>query len=146
MDNSAYYKIKIKMFSKTQLAKRTERKTNPELVETLLDCKKAAGKWLDIGKILSGSRRQLPVINLNEINSQTKEGDTVVIAGKVLSLGNIDKKIRIVALGFSESAKEKIKESKGEAASISDDIKKNPKAQGIKFLEINSGRNQDSIK
>jgi large subunit ribosomal protein L18e len=82
------------MFSKTQLNKRIQRKNNPELVETLIACKKAGGDWMKVGKILSGSKRNLPSINLEEINEKSSEGDTIVVPGKVLSQGNIDSGFR----------------------------------------------------
>lgn len=73
-------------------------------------------------------------MNLKDIEKVTTEGDTVVVPGKVLGSGNVNKKVRICALNFSESAKEKLKESKGEIVTIIEEIKKNPKAEGIKIL------------
>ena len=121
------------MFSKTQLAKRIQRKNNPDLVETLFACKKNEA-WLEIGKIISSSRRNLISVNLEKINKETKEGDTVIIPGKVLSQGLIDKKIKIVALGFSKMAREKLRESKSEILLLTEEINKNPKAEGIKII------------
>ncbi len=122
------------MKTKTKIEKQTKRKTNPELVQTILFAKKSK-EWYGIAEILSGSRRNRIDINLEKINSQTKAGDIVIIPGKVLSLGEIDKKIRICALNFSEKAREKLLNSKCEVVSILDEIKKNPKATGVKILK-----------
>ena len=70
-----------------------------------------------------------------EINAHTKEGDTVVIPGKVLSKGELTKKIRLCALGISEVAREKLKKTKTEYATILEEIKKNPRAEGIKVIK-----------
>ena len=66
---------------------------------------------------------------------ETEEGDTVVVPGKVLSNGEINKKIRIVALSFSKEAEEKLGKKKCEVVSILEEIKVNPKAEGIKILK-----------
>ena len=64
-----------------------------------------------------------------------KEKDIVIIPGKVLSQGEIDKKIKIVAFEFSEKAREKLSRSKTEFSSINEEIKKNPNGIGIKILK-----------
>ena len=68
------------------------------------------------------------------INKESKEGDVAVVAGKVLSQGEITKKIKVIALGFSEQAKEKLLKAKCEVSNIVDEIKKNPEGKGIKVL------------
>ena len=121
------------MISKTKIKKRLKRKTNPEIVETILAAKKNE-YWNKITQIISGSTRKYSSVNLNEIERKTKEGDTVVVIGKVLGSGNVSKKIRICAISFSESAKDKLKVKKSELVTILEEIKKNPKAEGIKIL------------
>jgi large subunit ribosomal protein L18e len=122
------------MISKTKLSKRTENKTNPELVETLILCKKNE-KWMNIGKIISGPRRKRICMNLNEIDKEAKTGEIVLIPGKVLSQGDITKKIKIIAFNFSESAKEKLDKDKIEFKTMIEEIKLNPKAEKIRVLK-----------
>ncbi len=119
--------------SKTKIGKRITRKTNPEIVRTLLVLKKNKS-WLKIAQIISSSTRKFSSINLDKINKASKEGDTIVVPGKVLSSGRLDKKIRIAALSFSEKAMEKLREVKAEIASLIEEVKKNPEARGIKIL------------
>ena len=76
----------------------------------------------------------MPNLNLTEIDKDSKEGDTVVVPGKVLSQGEINKKIKVVALGFSEKAREKLMKSKSDPTTILEEIKKNPDAKGVKML------------
>ena len=122
------------MKTKSQIEKQIKRKRNTELVKTIIAAKKDE-EWFKIAKILSSPRRKRVNLNIEEINKKVKEGESVVIPGKVLSQGEIDKKIKVIALNFSEKAKEKILKSKSEISSIIEEIKKNPKAKGIKILK-----------
>ncbi len=121
------------MKSKTKIDKQMKRKLNPELVETIKKSKKNKN-WLEIASLLSAPRRRKISMNLDEIDREVKEGDTVVVAGKVLGTGNLSKKARIVALSFSEMARRKLKANKCEVANINEEIKINPSARGIKVL------------
>lgn len=121
------------MKTKTFIEKQLKRKTNPELVITIIEAKKKK-KWLEVASILSSPRINKVEINLDKINDTAKEGEVVVVPGKVLSQGKLDKKIKIAALSFSESAKEKISKTKGETLTILEEIKKNPDAKNIRIL------------
>jgi large subunit ribosomal protein L18e len=122
------------MKSKTLIEKQLNRKTNTELVKTIIVAKKNEN-WRKIAEILSGPRKNRKNINLEKIEEISKEEETIVIPGKVLSQGELNKKIKIVALNFSEKAKEKLLKTKSEFLSILEEIKKNPKAKGIKILK-----------
>ena len=122
------------MISKTKISKRIMRKQNPEIVETILAAKKHK-KWVKVAQIISGSRRKYLSTNLNEIDEKTREGDTIIVIGKVLGSGEINKKIRVCALDFSESAKKKLIKVKADLVTILEEINKNKNAEGIKILE-----------
>ncbi len=122
------------MKSKTKIDKQIKKKTSKKLVETIINLKKN-DKWLDVARILSGSRKNMVNFNLEKINNKTNEGEIVIIPGKVLSQGEIDKKIKIIALGFSKKAEEKLSKSKIKFSSINEEIKINPTAKGIKILK-----------
>lgn len=121
------------MKSKTLIEKQTKRKFNPELVETIREAKKNEG-WLEVAGILSTPRRKRTQMNLEKINEESKVGDVVVIPGKVLSQGEMDKRVKVVAFSFSENAKEKLKKAGCVAVTIIEEIKSNPEAKGIKIL------------
>jgi len=123
------------MISKTKISSRISRKKNPELVKTILLCKKGDELWMKVAHVLSGSKRKMPVLNLNEIDKKSSDGETVLVPGKVLSQGNVSKKIKIVAFNFSESTKEKLNKDKIKFNSIIEEIKSNPGAKGINFLK-----------
>ena len=122
------------MKTKSQIEKQLEKKTNPELVKTIIEAKKKKN-WIEIAGILSSPRINKVNINLNELNKEAKEGETIVVPGKVLSEGELNKKIKIAAFGFSEKAKEKILKAKGETLSILEEIKKNPDAKNIRIIK-----------
>lgn len=109
------------------------RKTSSELVETILAAKKLK-PWVKAANLISVPRRKRTAVNLDEIDKETKEGDTVLIPGKVLSQGELSKKVRVVAFSFSDKARKKLKESKCEIVSVKEEIKVNPKFQGVKIL------------
>ena len=119
--------------SKTKIEKQLQTKTNPDLIKTIIAAKKN-NSWIRIVEILSGPRRRNVAANLDRIDKETKQGDIIVVPGKVLSMGNVSKKIRVVALHFSERAREKLLKEKCELSFIFDEIKKNPKAIGVRIL------------
>ena len=129
------------MISKTQISKRVKRKTNPELVETIELAKK--NNLLDLGKKLSGPTRKQVKINLEDLSRLLeKDGDKkgtkeskFLVVGKVLGKGEINKKIKIAALGFSEQAKEKLKKADCKMLTIKQAIEKNPKLEGVKVVK-----------
>ena len=122
------------MISKTKIKLRLRRKTNPELAETIQFANKSP-PWKELAQILSRSTKKYSSINLWDIEKQTSAGDTIIIPGKVLSSGEVTKKLRICALSISEKAKEKLKASKSEFVTIKEEIIKNPKAEGIKIIK-----------
>jgi large subunit ribosomal protein L18e len=121
------------MKTKTTIEKQLQKKTNPELVKTIIEAKKKKN-WLEIAVLLSSPRANRININLDKINEEAKEGEIAVIPGKVLSQGELNKKIKIVALSFSKMAREKISKAKGESLTILEEIKKNPEAKNVRFL------------
>lgn len=122
------------MKSKTKISKQTEKKSKTELVDTIISAKKQEA-WLEVAGILSGPRRKSICMNLEEIEKKSKEGETIVIPGKVLSQGELTKKIKVIALNFSDKAKEKLLSSKCQVAYIQDEIKSNPNGKGVKILK-----------
>jgi len=122
------------MLSRTKIKSRIARKTNPELIETLREALKHK-EWIEVAKLLSSSRSKYSSINLSKLEEATTEGDTIVVIGKVLGSGNLNKRIRVCALGYSKEAKEKLKKIKAEIVTIKEEIKANPKAEGIKIIK-----------
>jgi len=93
--------------SKTKIDKQSQRKNNSSLVETIRTAKKSGSDfWIGVASVLASPRRQHVALNLNEIDRNTKEGDSIVVPGKVLSQGDISKKVAIIAFAFSGKTKD----------------------------------------
>ncbi|MEK6934137.1 MAG: 50S ribosomal protein L18e [Nanoarchaeota archaeon] len=124
----------MEKLSKTKIKNQLKRKSSPEIRDTISLALKNKN-WNNIAKMLSTPKRRRVQVNLLNIEKETSIGDTVVVPGKILSKGEITKKIRICALSYSATALQKIKKSKSDAVSIIDEIKKNPRAEGIKLIK-----------
>jgi large subunit ribosomal protein L18e len=84
---------------------------------------------------IEAPRRSHTTINVDELSRVVKNDQTVVVPGKVLGNGTIDKKVRISALQFSESAKVKISASGGTVVSMEQLLTENPKGSGITLIK-----------
>ena len=116
------------MVNKTKIENRMKKKTDASLVETIIKLKKTNPV---VAKELARPKRRWPSINLKDIDMI--KGD-VLVAGKVLSAGDLTGAKKIVAWAVSEKALGKIKEAKGTFVFISDEIKKNPELNGYDIL------------
>jgi large subunit ribosomal protein L18e len=120
------------MKSKTQIETQLKSKTNPLLVETIILAKKNSA-WLEVAHILTGPRRKRANVNLSEIGKITES--IVVVCGKVLSQGEIGSKKKVVALNFSEKAREKLLKANCEVVLLKDEIQNNKNAKGVKIIK-----------
>jgi len=121
----------MEKISKTKIEKRLRKKTNPILVETIIKLKKINP---EIAKILAMPRKKYIKINLDYIEKKCKNGEKILIPGKVLGSGNLTKKIDIAAWSVSKKALEKIKQSNSEFIWIGKEIKTN-KLKGLRLLK-----------
>lgn len=121
------------MKSKTLIEKQLKKKTNSELVETIIIAKKHE-KWLDIARILSSPNRKIKEINVGDLNKINTD-KIIVFPGKILSTGEINNKIKIAGLKFSERAKEKLLNKGCEILTIIEEIKKNPEANNVEIIK-----------
>src|SRR3989344_4433533 len=118
------------MISKTKIDQRVENKRNPEIVETIILAKK--NNLLELAKKLSYPNSHYVSVNIDRLNN-IKE-NKVIVVGKVLGSGEINKKISIAAFGFSETAKEKLKKAGCEMKSIKKEILNNPKLEKVEII------------
>lgn len=118
------------------------RKTGPTNIHTqdlIVELKKLAIKndvplWKRIASDLEKPTRQRRIVNLSRINRFVNDDETIIVPGKVLGSGNLDKKVTIAALSFSDSAKKVISDSKGTALDIAELMKKNPKGSKVRII------------
>ena len=121
------------MISKTKIAKRLERKTNPLLREIIVVLKKQKKPlWIRVADLLS--RPDNHSVNIEKLNYLTKEKDTAIVPGKILALGSLNHQIKVAAFSISESAKQKLKQSKSQFISIEELLRQNPQGKDVKII------------
>lgn len=90
--------------------------------------------WRTVAELLERPTRIRPAVNISKINRYTKEGDTVVVPGKVLGCGKLDHRVVVAAYTFSEQARKKIEAAGGEVIAISQLVERNPQGSGVRIL------------
>lgn len=113
-------------------------KTNPILLETIFELKKVSREneapiWRDIAKRLEKSRKNWAEVNISKL-TLLKEGETAVIAGKLLGAGLIDRAVKVAAFSCSESAAQKVRKPGGEVMTIPELMKSNPKGKNVRIM------------
>ena len=114
--------------NKTKIEKRLQHKMDADLVEIIIKLKKTNPV---MAKELARPKRRWPAINLKDVDMI--KGD-VLVAGKILSAGELSEGKKIVAWSASVRAVEKIKNAKGTFVLIVDEMKKNPELNGYDIL------------
>ncbi len=64
--------------------------------------------WKRVYRLVEVPARRRVVVNLTRIDTNTKDGDNVIIPGKVLSSGEITHKVKIAAMEYSDSARKSL--------------------------------------
>jgi len=114
-------------------------KTNPETTE-LIDALKTLSRendvpiWRDVAKRLERPAKSWSEVNLYHIEDQTQDGESALVAGKVLGVGDLARGITIAAVSFSASARDKIEKADGKAVTILKLADDNPKGNNIRIL------------
>jgi large subunit ribosomal protein L18e len=110
---------------------------NTQIQELISELKKASADapvWRAIADDLSKPTRSRAIVNLAKLNRATKQGDIIVVPGKVLGDGELDHTLTVAALAFSESAHTKLKASKATTITIQDLLKKDPKGKTVRIF------------
>ena len=83
---------------------------------------------------LERSTRARRIVNISRLNRNTKEGEVIVVPGKVLGDGILDHSLTIYAFSYSEGALASIKKAKAEALGMEDILKENIKGKKIRII------------
>lgn len=80
--------------------------------------------WIDLAERLSTPRRKRASVNLWKIGmvAEIFPEKKIVVPGKVLAKGVLNRKATVIAFEFSAEAKEKIKKAGGKALSLEEAI------------------------
>ncbi|HLC51535.1 MAG TPA: 50S ribosomal protein L18e [archaeon] len=113
--------------------------TNPLLKSYIAELRQRGFKdnskfLLNVADLLERPARIRAEVTLAKLNRVASEGESVVVPGKVLSGGVLEKKITVAAWSFSADARDKIKKAGGKALDIRDFISKNAKGTGARVV------------
>lgn len=103
-----------------------EKSSVKEWMSTIKDASKGQHYqklWRSVYRLVEVPARKRSKVNLSKIDLNTKEGDNVVVPGKVLSSGVIKHKVSIAAIEFSEQALKNLKEANCKVVDIKDMVK-----------------------
>ena len=92
-----------------------------------------AAVWKRVASDLEKPTRSRRIVNVYKIEKYAKDNDIVVVPGKVLGTGDLNKKVTVAAYTFSDEALKKINQ-KGSAISIKQLVEKNPAGKKIKLM------------
>ncbi len=108
-------------------------KSNITTIKLVRELKKLdAPAWERVIEELNGRTRAQSEVNLSSIGRYGTA--TVIVPGKVLGTGELDKAVIVAALKFSRSAKEKIIKAGGKVMTISELAKQNPKCSNVRIM------------
>ncbi|THE63351.1 50S ribosomal protein L18e [Salinadaptatus halalkaliphilus] len=113
-------------------------KTNPRLTDLIAELKSAsrqtdADVWQDVADRLEKPRRTHAEVNLGRIDRYAREEETVVVPGKVLGSGALQKSVTVAAVDFSSSAETKI-DQVGDPVSLEQLLEENPDGSDIRVI------------
>lgn len=90
--------------------------------------------WLVVAEELEGPARERAEVNLSKIERYANEGEMIVVPGAVLGYGKIRKKVRVAALRFTRSAKEKLLRAGCEVLTLEEAARVNPGASNVRIM------------
>lgn len=90
--------------------------------------------WKQIATELEKPSRRQREVNIFKLEKVAKDGETIIVPGKVLGSGTLSKKVVVAALNFSTSAREKIVSGNGEVLSINELMQKHPEGKGVRIM------------
>lgn len=121
------------------MSKGTDRKSNPALVGLIHELK-AAGReneapiWRDIALRLERPSRNWAQVNISKIDLHARDGENVIVPGKLLGAGDLGKKCTIIAFNASQSAKDKVAAAGGKVLTMKEGIAAFPKGEKCRIL------------
>lgn len=115
-------------------------KTSPRLSRLIADLKatardSGAGVWHDVAARLEKPRRTHAEVNLGRIERYAREEDTVIVPGKVLGSGVLEKGVTVAAVDFSRTAETKIRQADGEPIQLEQALERNPSGSNVTVLQ-----------
>lgn len=116
-----------------------DRKSNPALVSLINDLKTAGREneapiWRDIAIRLEKPSRNWAQVNISKIGQHVRDGENVIVPGKLLGSGDLDKAFTVIAYNASASAKAKIAAAGGKVLTMKEGVAAFPKGEKCRIL------------
>lgn len=114
-----------------------ENNSNIELIKTLehQSVVSKAPIWKLVAKYLKTPKRKRPAVNLMKLTKFAKEGSTLLVPGRVLSMGNVPSYAFTLACeSISSPAKLKLENSKVKLVTMVSLVQANPKGSNVKII------------
>ena len=113
--------------------------TNQVVIQMVKELKHASSKndapiWAKLAEFALKPSSARHVVNLTKISKITKDGDAIVVPGKILGTGKISHKITISSFSISNSAAKKIIEAGGTVSTFGEMIEKYPSGKGVSII------------
>ncbi|UAL07582.1 MAG: 50S ribosomal protein L18e [Candidatus Methanogranum gryphiswaldense] len=114
-------------------------KTNPHLIALIFDLKAKTREteapiWRDIALRLEKPKSNWAEANLSRLEMYAKDGEMVIVPGKVLAAGSITKKLTVAAYDFSDAAKAGIQAAGGKTMTLREIMEANPHGTKVRIM------------
>jgi large subunit ribosomal protein L18e len=94
----------------------------------------SANIWRAVAEYIERPRRQRIVVNVGKLDRVAKDGDVVVVPGKLLGGGKLSKRVVVATVKASPKAIQKVIEAGGEVLTIPELVKRLPKGSGVRII------------
>lgn len=91
--------------------------------------------WKYIAYLLSMPTRKRVEVNLWKIQKYASDGKIIIVPGKVLGYGILNKKVKVIAYKFSKSAEEKLRKNGIEYERLNDILNKKLDLKNVIILK-----------
>jgi large subunit ribosomal protein L18e len=97
--------------------------------------KNKMGIWRDAAAYLGATKANETAVNLTRLARADQGKSPLLVPGKVLGSGPLDKKLVVGAFSYSAAAKKKIETAGGEALTIDEFVKRFPDGSGVRIVK-----------
>ena len=113
--------------------------TNAVVLHIAKELKEASKKnkapiWSRLAELALKPSSARRTVNVSRIDRLTKDGDVIVVPGKVLGTGCMSHKITLCSFSISNSGAQKILERGGKILNYSELIKNHPTGKGVTII------------
>lgn len=90
--------------------------------------------WKTLEKKIESSRSNRSEINIDKLENLTKDGENIIIPGKVLGDGVLTHKLNVASFSISIPAIKKILDAGGKVITINDFVNQHPDGKGVRLI------------